>query len=159
MFPLRIERVLFKGDVKREHVILAVENTCNLGDYALFHSAFKDGGREKDNERYFVSKRVAHTFWFPDWIAHGGSFVVVNSGVRPEITALAKVEGETSNALDLPRHAGTFTNQLGSISHVFYWGLEEAVWGEAGACAVLARISGVVARPLLKFDEVVEEAA
>jgi len=96
------------GNVQSEHVFLAVNADCNLGDYLLTDSTY--GSDEAP------SNKLRHVFFFPQLEVKKGDYVVLwtQSGKYSK--------GETTNK---------------KAQHNVYWGLKETVWNVNGDRAFL----------------------
>ncbi|WP_305825627.1 hypothetical protein [Massilia brevitalea] len=105
---LKIISVNNTGDVRSEHVFLAVEADCNLGDYLLTDSTY--GSNETP------SNKLRHVFFFPVVAVKKGDYVV-----------LWTQSGKYSVG------ATTTTKP----QHNVFWGLQETVWNVKGDKAFL----------------------
>jgi hypothetical protein len=106
---LSISKVRFFGDLERERVIIEASKDAEVGRYLVLRA-------RSDGATYFGGKLQA-SFWFPDGEIKAGDLVV-----------LYTKRGKRSKK----------SNNDGTTSHFFYWGLETPVWGPETA-AVLVR--------------------
>lgn len=99
------------GIPDKERLVLKVLNYDNIGYYVIFKTAFI-----KDR----IYAEVKNTFWFPDKKVQTGDFIILHtkSGKQNDVK-----------------------NKVGSISHMFYWGLKETVWGGEDDAAVLLEVN------------------
>jgi hypothetical protein len=100
------------GNVDQERVVLTASRVTDVGNYILVAGS----SAEKEGD---VSSEVRQTFWFPNKVVKPNDIVVVytKSGTAKE-----------------------HSNKNGSMSHFFYWGLEEAVWDRDRAAAILLEV-------------------
>lgn len=105
---LKIISVNNTGNLRSEHVFLAVQTDCNLGDYLLTDSTY--GSNEAP------SNKLRHVFFFPELAVKAGDYVVLWSQ-----------SGKYS--------VGAATNN--KPQHNLFWGLQETVWNVTGDKAFL----------------------
>jgi hypothetical protein len=108
MAMLKIINVNNTGELRSEHVFLAVQANCNLGDYLLTDSTY--GSDEEP------SNKLRHVFFFPNLQVKQGEYVV-----------LWTQSGKYS--------AGATTTK--QVQHNVYWDLKETVWNVNGDKAFL----------------------
>jgi hypothetical protein len=106
---LSISKVRFPGDLERERVVIEASKDAEVGRYLILRS-------RSDGKTYFGGK-IQASYWFPDDEIKAGDLVV-----------LYTKKGKRS----------TKSNNDGTTSHFFYWGLQTPVWGPETA-AVLVR--------------------
>ncbi|MCW2484966.1 hypothetical protein J5069_03550 [Candidatus Symbiopectobacterium sp. NZEC127] len=64
----KITAIREPGNLQKERVVIRVESTCDIGEFILLQTGFKEGT---------VNTRVYETFWFPDKRVRAGDYVVV----------------------------------------------------------------------------------
>ena len=109
---LKIVSVHGHGDYDEEYVMLKAIENCDIGDYVLADSTYLDSE--------LVSNKLRHMFWIPDKEIKSGDFVAVWTK-KGKQTVGSTTGGETL--------------------HRYFWGLDTAVWNDAGDVAVLLEIS------------------
>jgi hypothetical protein len=109
---IEIRNVRDVGNIDSERIVLKVgpEND-DIGKYILL-----DTELAKDQQ---PTNRLRHTFWFPDKKIRANDIVVLYTK---------------------PGRAGQKENGSGSISHFFYWGLQNPIWNGDSNCAVILRV-------------------
>jgi hypothetical protein len=103
-----IQDIAGHGDYQEERVQLEVKLKTNMHYYMLADTTFTDAS--------LISNKVRHTHWFSKLEVNAGDAVVLYT--RP---------GEYS----------TKRRADGSLVHFVYWGLQKAVWNDAGDAGVL----------------------
>ena len=65
---LKITAIRDAGNLQKERVVMKVESSCDVGEFLLLQTGFRNGS---------VTTGVRNTFWFPDKSVGTGDFVVV----------------------------------------------------------------------------------
>lgn len=110
---LEIKSIADGGDPLKERIILRALADLDVGQFAVFKSGVGSSGKEPTSGRKAA-------YWFPDgWIKAGDRVVLYTK------------KGSRS------------TKQMddGYTAHFFYWGREDAMWGDRKSGAVLLGIS------------------
>ncbi len=105
------------GVPDKERLVLHVLAALDIGHYAVFASSSLEEG---------VSNVVRYAYWFPDKAVKAGDLIILYSKAGADIERKSETD---------------------SVSHFFYWGAKEAVWGTPDACAVLLHVSEWTATP------------
>ena len=123
---VKIINIKSVGIPDKERLVLKVLNDDDIGYYVIFKTSFIE-------ERIYT--HIKNTFWFPDKKVRKGDFIVLytKSGIQSE----AK-------------------NKMGTISHIFYWGLKEAIWGrkDDAVFATCRKRVGIRKKQLVKEEYV-----
>ncbi|ELE9015662.1 TPA: hypothetical protein ACJIWP_000455 [Enterobacter cloacae] len=74
---IKISSIREAGNLQKERVVIRVESACDIGEFILLQTGFKDGT---------VNSGIYETFWFPDKMVRAGDYVVVytKKGTRSE---------------------------------------------------------------------------
>lgn len=64
----KISSIREAGNLQKERVVIRVESACDIGEYILLQTGFKNGS---------VNTGVHKTYWFPDKPVRAGDYVVV----------------------------------------------------------------------------------
>ena len=96
---IEISSVADAGTLNKERVVMKATGADDIGDYAIFNCVTQ--------EDRVASGDVPYAYWFMDMEVNAGDFVVLytKAGTRSEKK-----------------------NQNGTVSHFFYWGLEQPLW-------------------------------
>jgi hypothetical protein len=108
---LEIRRVVDKGNLDKERIVIYAKGDAEIGEYILFDTTFKGDGT--------VSNKLRHTFWIPDQEVNAGDLIVIY----------------TKKGMNKFKE-----NENGSKTYFLYWGLNETVWNQNEDCAVLVKI-------------------
>jgi hypothetical protein len=100
------------GNLKDERIVLKALENIDVGNYMLADTTYMD-----ENE---VSNKLRHTFWIPDKKIDKDDLVVIYTK-----------EGKDS----------TKSNESGSKTHFFYWGLERTIWNKNEDAAAIFSIA------------------
>lgn len=113
-----IHSIEHKGDLDKEVVWLDVlEDVAQLSHYMICDTTYLESG--------LVSNELRHVYWFPDAAVKRGDWI-----------ALRTKRGRNR----------TGSNDRGTASHTFYWGLGSTIWNKEGDCAVLFKLGGWMTR-------------
>lgn len=104
---LSIHKVVNKGDIKRERLIIKVGSETDAGDYVLFQTGYIADG---------ISIEAHNTYWFPYKEVDSGDLIVVYTRKGKDNEKMRK---------------------NGKKAHFFYWGLTESIWREDDRAAVI----------------------
>lgn len=104
---IKITSISEPGNLLKERVVIRVESACDIGEFVLLQTGFKDGS---------VNTGIYETFWFPDKSVRPGDYVVVytKKGTRSEKPSAT-----------------------GATSHFYYMGKQLPIWNQEGRSAVL----------------------
>ncbi|MCZ4126771.1 hypothetical protein [Stutzerimonas balearica] len=64
----KITAIREPGNLQKERIVIRIESACNIGEFLLLQTGFKNGS---------VNTGVYETFWFPDKQVRAGDYVVV----------------------------------------------------------------------------------
>jgi len=109
---VEIKSIKDPGVLEKERLVLKVLHDCDIGYFLVCDSTYTGDGQ--------LSNLIRHPFWFPDKEVNTGDLVILytKKGKRSQLT-----------------------NQNGSVSHFFYWGMESTIWNKKEDCAVILEIS------------------
>jgi hypothetical protein len=110
---LEIRSFAEAGNHPKERITLQALGDIDIGDYAVFYSGVSRSGDAPTSGR-------KSAYWFPDREVKGGDLVV-----------LYTKKGSSSKK---PLSGGR-------TAHFFYWGKDNALWGDREHCAVLLSIA------------------
>ena len=110
---LTVVNIEHQGDREKEVVTLAVDADCDLRSYIVANATVRPDGQ--------LTGLFRDTFWFPSIPAKAGDYVLLFSR-----------EGENAN----------LANNLGTTSHLVFWGSDRAVWHEKDDEIMLFEIAG-----------------
>lgn len=65
---VKITAIREPGNIQKERVVIRAESACNIGEFILLQTGFKNGS---------VNTGVYETLWFPDKPVHAGDYIVV----------------------------------------------------------------------------------
>lgn len=65
---VKITGIREAGNFQKERIVIRVGSACNIGEFMLLQTGFKNGS---------VNTGVYETFWFPDKPVRAGDYVVV----------------------------------------------------------------------------------
>ncbi|MEK9810634.1 MAG: hypothetical protein VW362_09320 [Candidatus Nanopelagicales bacterium] len=102
-----------QGDREKEVVTFAVEQECDLHSYLVANATFAPDDH--------ITKMFQDTYWFPSRKVKEGDYVLLFSR-----------NGEDTEQ----------KNNLGSTSHILFWGAPDAVWHEKDTEIALFELSG-----------------
>ena len=105
---MEIVSVHEKGNRNQEYVEMKVLEQCDLKYYILADTTYTS-----ENS---ISNKLRHMYWFAAKEAAKGDYVFLYSG-----------KGTNKS----------YKNKAGTTTHVFYWGLDSAVWNDDGDGAIL----------------------
>jgi hypothetical protein len=115
MKKLRLLRFKQPGIYKEERVILKAETDLELGNFIFCRST-----RGKADKTSSVSALVADVNWLPDRKIKAGDFILLYTCVGSD---------------------RTFQNKNGTVSHVLYLDIDEAIWTDGEKAAVLFELA------------------
>jgi len=94
-----------------EYVLFRVSEDTNLWQFIVFDTTYDEDGNPSNLNR--------HSFFFRNKNVSKGDYVVIYT-----------LDGQDSE----------FKNKAGSITHVFYWGLDTEVWNNTGDRVLLVKV-------------------
>lgn len=97
-----------KGQQNSEYVELRANEKCNLKYYIVSDTTYTSNTA--------ISNKLRHIYWFAPKDIAKGDYVFLRTG-----------KGNNT----------THANQAGTTTHVFYWGLDKAVWNNTGDAGIL----------------------
>ena len=112
---LKVLTVRKEGGWNSEYVDLEVTEACDLVYYAVCDTTYTAENK--------ISNKLRHTFWFPRTSVQKGDFV--------RLYTRAKRSTDQSSG----------KNGAGTTTHLFYWGLQTAVWNDEGDGVLLFQIT------------------
>jgi hypothetical protein len=100
------------GNFQKERIVMRAESDLDIGHYAVFCTAMATNGEAT------AGKKTA--YWFPDGEIKKNDLIVLYS-----------------------KRGSSSTKELneGRTAHFFYWGYDQAMWGDSGSGAVLLRVA------------------
>lgn len=107
-----------KGDLAQEVLWLEAKDACDLSSYIVIDTTFTESGN--------VSNKLRRVFWFPPTTVSKGDLIALRTTV-----------GRQQNG----------PNSRKTITHTFFWNLQETTWNKDGDCAVLIEISNSIHHP------------
>jgi hypothetical protein len=110
---ISIRTIRDPGDKARERVVLQAEKNLDIGWYILLATRISKDGTT-------LGGLVPFCFWFPNREVKSGDIIVAYSKT-----------GQSKRK----------DNSSGNVSHFFYWGLEDAIWGSDSLRPVLMATS------------------
>lgn len=116
---LQILNIQNHGDYDEEYIDLEVLEPCDLKYYQVADTTYTG-----DNK---ISNRLRHYYWFTSKPAKTGDFVRL----------FTKSGTNTS-----------WANGSKTTTHVYFWGLERAVWNNDGDCAILLELTAWAVKPV-----------
>ena len=115
---LEFRSIADAGDFDKERVVLKATSDDDIGLYALFLCQTAEKG--------VVAGNISHVYWF------------FNKRVKKEdLVILYSKPGKTSEK----------SNNDGTTSYFYYWGLTESIWKKNTAAVVVATPNWTVGRP------------
>lgn len=108
---LKINSLVNKGDQNKERIWFNVVEDCDLKYYLVTDTTYTSENA--------ISNKLRHVYWFSSKSVKAGDYVVLHT----------KKGQQTETG-----------NDKGTRTHVYYWGLDRAVWNDAGDCAVLFEV-------------------
>ena len=105
---LEIVMVLSKGNLDKETIVLQAKDDVDVGDYAVLQTGVSNGG---------VNTRIFQSYWFPYETVSAEDYVLLKTRIGKQFN------------YKLKKHKGT--------AHVFFWGLDEAIWEDDDRALVL----------------------
>lgn len=109
---LKIHSLQNKGNQNEERIWFDVVEDCDLKYYIVSDTTYTSANA--------ISNKLRHIYWFSSKPVKAGDYVV-----------LYTKKGQPTE----------LSNDKGTTTHVFYWGLERAVWNDTGDCAVLFEVT------------------
>lgn len=97
-----------KGKQNAEYVELKAVEACDLQYYMVSDTTYTSETK--------ISNKLRHVYWFAPKQVSKGDYVFLRTGKGTN----------TSHA-----------NNAGTTTHVFYWGLDKAVWNNTGDAGIL----------------------
>lgn len=106
---VQILRVVDKGNINSERIVLKILANDNIGHYAIFRSGINSSGTG-------ITNKVYSTYWFPDSQVRAGDLVVLytKSGI-----------------------ATNTSNSDGTTTRFYYWGFTSPVWNNGNYMVTL----------------------
>lgn len=102
-------RVIDKGDIDNERIVISIIASDDIGHYAVFRSG-------KNSKGDGITTKVYNTFWFPNEEVKTGDLIVLytKAGI-----------------------ASSTTNNDGTTTHFYYWGLSSPIWNNDNSVVTL----------------------
>lgn len=108
---LKIRALENKGNHNEERIWFDVIEDCDLKYYLLTDTTYTSENN--------ISNKLRHVYWFSSKLVKAGDYVVLHTK-----------KGQQTEA----------SNNKGTKTHTYYWGLDRAVWNDTGDCAVLFEV-------------------
>lgn len=109
---MEIASIHEQGKRNEEYVRIKVLEACDLKYYIVTDTTYSSDST--------ISNKLRHMYWFKTKAVEKGDYVFLYTG-----------RGENRS----------YANNVQTTTHVFYWGLDSAVWNDDGDGAILFQVN------------------